>query len=78
MTAAAPAPEPLSLLRLPDVIARVGLRKTALYDMVKAGTFPAPIRWGRRAVFWPSDRVENWIRERIAEADAATVREAQR
>ena len=59
----------LYLLRLPDVIARVGLRKTAIYDGVKSGTFPAPIHLGsRRCSAWPSDVIDAWIRERIAEA----------
>jgi prophage regulatory protein len=59
--------EPLRLLRLPDVSARVGLRRTAIYDMIKRGTFPAGIRLGRRCVAWPSDAVDQWVRARIAE-----------
>jgi prophage regulatory protein len=61
------APAPLRLLRLPDVIERVGLRRTAIYDLVKLGTFPAPIKLGR-CVAWPSDAVDAWVRERIADA----------
>jgi prophage regulatory protein len=67
MSATAPA-EPISLLRLPDVLARVGLKKTALYEMIKAGTFPAPIRLGLRCSAWPSDAIDGWVRARIAEA----------
>ncbi len=66
MTAAPPAP--ICLLRLPGVIARVGLRRTAIYAAIQAGTFPAPIKLGARCVAWPSDQIENWIRERIADA----------
>ena len=62
-----PAPAPLCLLRLPDVIARVGLRRTAIYDGVRLGTFPAPIRLGRRCVAWPSDAVDEWVRSCIKE-----------
>jgi prophage regulatory protein len=61
-------PAPLRLLRLPDVIERVGLRRTKIYDMVKAGTFPAPISLGRRCVAWPSEAIDAWVRARIAEA----------
>ena len=59
---------PLSLLRLPQVIGRVGLRRTAIYDGIKVGTFPQPIRLGRRCVAWPSDAIDEWVRERIAQA----------
>ena len=67
-TEPATAAAPLSLLRAPDVLARIGHKKTALYDMVKAGTFPKPIKLGRRCVAWPSDEIDAWIRARIAEA----------
>lgn len=63
--------EPLCLLRLPQVIERVGLRRTAIYESVKLGTFPAPIRLGRRCVAWDSFSIETWIRGRIAESTAA-------
>ena len=59
---------PLCLLRLPQVIERVGLRRTAIYDLVKAGAFPAPIKLGRRCSAWPSDAVDAWIHARVAEA----------
>jgi len=62
---------PLCLLRLPDVIARVGLRRTAIYDGVRLGTFPAPIRLGRRCVAWPSDAVDLWVKEQIAKGGGA-------
>jgi len=62
---------PLCLLRMPDVIARVGLRRTAIYDMVKLGTFPAPVKLGRRCVAWPSDAVDAWVRAKVAGAPGA-------
>ncbi len=65
MTGSATTAEPLRLLRLPDVIARVGLRRTAIYDAVQRGTFPAPIHLGRRCVAWPSDAIDEWIAARI-------------
>jgi prophage regulatory protein len=68
VTALAPAPpEPLSLLRLPAVLARVGLGRTAWYDAVAAGRAPAPVKLSQRCVAWPSDAIDAWIRARIAE-----------
>jgi prophage regulatory protein len=58
----------LRLLRLPQVIEIVGLRRTAIYAAIKLGTFPAPIKLGRRCVAFPSDAIDAWVRDRIAEA----------
>lgn len=68
MSPAAAAPAPLRLLRLPQVLERIGMGRTMVYDAVKAGTFPAPIRLGRRCVAWPSNEIDAWVRARIAEA----------
>ena len=59
---------PLFLLRLPQVIERVGLQRTSIYDAIKHGTFPPPIKLGRRCVAWPSDVIELWVRECIAQS----------
>ena len=56
------------LLRLPDVEARTGLRKSAIYEGMKAGTFPACLKLGTRASAWPSSSIDAWIAERIATA----------
>lgn len=57
--------QPERLLRLPDVEALVGLRKSSIYDAVKRGDFPAPIKLSRRAVCWPSSAIDAWITGRI-------------
>jgi prophage regulatory protein len=53
------------LLRLPAVMAIVGLQKSSIYDGVRNGTFPAPIKLSRRAVCWPESHVAAWVTERI-------------
>lgn len=62
--AAAPADQ---LLRLPTVLATVGLGRTAWLEMVKAGRAPAPIKIGR-ATAWPASEVHAWIAERIRQS----------
>ncbi len=52
------------LLRLPEVIQRIGLRRTAIYDGIAAGTFPAPVRLTERAVAWPESSIDTWIASR--------------
>ena len=57
-----------ALLRLPAVESRTGLRKSAIYAGMKAGTFPACLKLGQRASAWPSSAIDAWIAERIASA----------
>ena len=47
-----------ALLRLPRVIERTGLSRTVIYDRIKAGTFPPPVKLGERASAWPEHEVE--------------------
>ncbi|MDI1267801.1 MAG: AlpA family transcriptional regulator [Polaromonas sp.] len=70
MTQASPSKtaQPERLLRLPDVEALVGLRKSSIYDAVKRGEFPAPVKLSRRAVCWPASAIDAWITERITAA----------
>jgi prophage regulatory protein len=53
------------LLRLPDVMALVALRKSSIYELIKQGRFPAPVKLSARAVCWPSSAIDKWITERI-------------
>ncbi|HHT8972210.1 TPA: helix-turn-helix transcriptional regulator [Burkholderia cenocepacia] len=53
---------PERLLRFPEVRARIGLSKTEIYRRIAAGTFPAGVRLGARAVAWRESAVEAWIR----------------
>lgn len=54
-----------SLLRLPAVIARCGLRKTSIYLGIREGTFPAPVALGARAVGWRESDIETWLAARL-------------
>ena len=49
------------LLRLPQVLAMVGLSKSTLYRKVKAGLFPAPIKLSGNLVVWKRQVVMKWI-----------------
>ncbi len=48
------------LLRLPEVMTRVGVRRSTLYREMERGTFPRPRKIGRASV-WPESEVEAWI-----------------
>jgi len=53
------------ILRLPEVLRRIGLKKSAVYARVAAGEFPAPIPLGARAVGWLEAEVDEWLKARI-------------
>lgn len=57
-----------SLLRLPQVVARCGYRRSSIYAMIRRGEFPAPIELGPRLKVWPSDSIDTWVEERIQSA----------
>lgn len=49
------------LLTRTEVERRVGLKRSALYRMMRAGQFPLPLKIGARAVRWPSSEIEAWL-----------------
>ena len=55
-----------TILRLPAVLARVGLKKTAIYEGVSAGTFPAPVQLSEKAVGWRGSDIDAWIASRVS------------
>jgi prophage regulatory protein len=59
-------------LRLPKVKAVTGLSKSSLYDLIRANSFPAPIRLGTRTVAWVASEVNQWAAERILRSRVAT------
>jgi len=61
-----PAPSE-TLLRLPAVKAATGLSRSTIYERIRKGTFPAPVRLGEAAVGWPASRVNEWIQCRITD-----------
>lgn len=55
----------LTILRRKQVEARTGLKRSAIYAAIQAGTFPSPVSLGGRAVGWPEHEIEAWIANRI-------------
>jgi len=52
-------------LRRDQVLARVGFKKTLLYDLISAGEFPAPIKISERVVVWREESVAAWQQAKI-------------
>ena len=59
----------LKVVRKKDLHTRIGLRRTAVEELVKLGDFPRPIRVGKRAVAWLESEIDEWLRARAAERD---------
>jgi predicted DNA-binding transcriptional regulator AlpA len=55
------------ILRLPDVLHIVGIGRTTLYEMMKAGTFPAPLHLSVRTRGWRLSAIEAFLASKEAE-----------
>ena len=51
------------IIRLPQVIDMVGLKKSAIYKKIKAKEFPEPIKLGAHASGWLESAVQTWIKK---------------
>ena len=52
------------ILRLDEVERVTGLRKSAIYKMMRSGAFPKPLKLTQKAVGWRIADVESWIESR--------------
>lgn len=55
------------LERMADLEARVGLKKSQLWKLIREGSFPAPIKCGRSSLFIARE-VDVWIEDRILQS----------
>jgi prophage regulatory protein len=57
------------VLRLAAVIAKVSLKRDAIYRLGRARRFPRPIKLGERASGWLEDEIDDWLDARGRERD---------
>lgn len=50
------------LLRLPEVMIRVGLKRSAIYQRMNDGRFPRSRSLGPKCTVWVEAEIEEWIR----------------
>jgi prophage regulatory protein len=65
------SPEEVIFLRLPEVKTVTGLSKSSLYALIRAHSFPAPVRLGPRTVAWVKAEVKQWADERVLASRSA-------
>jgi prophage regulatory protein len=63
----ASAPAEHRVLRRTEVEAKTGFKRAHIYNLIKQGKFPKPMRLGVRAVGWDSVEIDEWIAERLKE-----------
>ncbi len=71
------APPPLRLISLEETERRVDKRKSFIYQAIRDGRFPRPVKIGSSTSFVESE-VEDWIRDQIAARDGLQARPAKR
>ena len=57
------------ILRVPDVLARIGMSRSTLYEWMRTGNFPPSVKLGERAVGWRESDVTAWIESRVPQSD---------
>jgi len=53
------------ILPLAATCKKVNKSRSSVYQGIKDGTFPRPIKLGLRSVGWLEDEIDDWIRQRI-------------
>lgn len=51
----------INVLRLKQLENQLNLSRSSIYKMIADGTFPKPIKLGRRAVGWRAEDIEKWL-----------------
>lgn len=60
-------PHERRILRLDEVEAKSGFKRAHIYNLIKVGKFPKPLRLGVRAIGWDSVEIDQWITDRLRE-----------
>lgn len=61
------------LIKLPEVLATVGMGKTAWYDGIRSGKYPKPIKRGPRDTVWPMSAIQEVVSNTIARSASQSV-----
>ena len=54
----------IRFMRLPEVCKAVGVGQSTVWELVRHGEFPLPIKVTSRCTAWRSDEVEAWMASR--------------
>jgi prophage regulatory protein len=54
----------LQLIKLKQASELTKLSKSTIYTFIQAGTFPRPVKIGRRAVAWRLSDISKWLSDK--------------
>ncbi|NPT36309.1 helix-turn-helix transcriptional regulator [Paraburkholderia xenovorans] len=54
------------ILRRPEVERVTGISRSLIYQLVKAGSFPKPVRLTANRVGWIAGEIEDWLQAKAA------------
>jgi len=57
-----------TLIRVPEVLRRVGFSRTTMYELIKEGRFPDKITISSRAVAFVESEIDAWIENTISDS----------
>lgn len=56
------------LIRVPEVLRRVGFSRTTMYELIKEGRFPDKVIIGERSVAFVESDIDSWIENTISDS----------
>ena len=59
----------LRLLRVDAVLDRIGVSRRTFHELVRSGSFPAPVNPTPRTTAWLESEVESWIASKVEARD---------
>lgn len=54
-----------TIIRMKELVVRVGLSRKQIYRLIDGGQFPVPIALSTRAKGWVVSEVDDWIERRM-------------
>jgi len=61
-------PTQQQFIRLKPLTKRIGVSGSSVWNFVKAGTFPAPVKLSPNCTAWVAAEVDQWAADRIADS----------
>lgn len=53
--------KPDRLIRMPELLARLGICRKTVYNLLKTGELPRPLMIGSKAIAWRESQIDDWI-----------------
>lgn len=51
----------LKMLRMSDLVHLLNISRSTIYNLLKEGAFPVPLKFGKRGIIWPASEIETWL-----------------